>query len=86
MNPMKEKWQAFGWHVIVTDGHDIEKLMTALDEVESVKNKPTVIIANTVKGKGVSFIENNNKFHGTVPTEEELGKALKELDAELKKI
>lgn len=86
MNPMEEKWQAFGWHVIVTDGHDIEKLMNALDEVESVKNKPTVIIADTVKGKGISFIENNNKFHGTVPTEEELGKALKELDDELKKI
>ena len=86
MGSMEEKWASFGWHVVSTDGHDPELLMTALDEAEATKGKPTVIIASTVKGKGISFIENNNKFHGTTPTKEELQKALKELDEQLQKL
>lgn len=84
MGAMDKKWESFGWHVITTDGHDIKSLMAALDEAEKIKGKPTVIIANTVKGKGVSFIENNNKFHGTTPSDEELARGLKELDQQLK--
>ncbi len=83
---MKAKWEAFEWHAIETDGHDIGKMMNALDEAEGVKNMPTIIIADTVKGKGISFIENNNKFHGTVPKPEELELALKELDEQLERI
>ena len=86
MDPMDKKWSSFGWHVIKADGHEIKSLMAALDEAEKTKGKPSIIIANTVKGKGVSFIENNNKFHGTVPTKDELKRAFSELDESLKKI
>lgn len=82
MSPMDEKWSSFRWNVISIDGHDIEKVMTALDDAEKIKGKPTIILAHTTKGKGVSFIENNNKFHGTTPNKEELARALKELDEE----
>jgi transketolase len=81
---MKKRWESFGWHAIETDGHDVEKMMDALDEAEKVKNAPTIIIADTVKGKGVSFIEHNNEFHGTAPKKEELEAALAELDEQLK--
>ena len=77
--PYADKWKAFGWHVIEVDGHDLAQLMDAYDEASTVKKKPTVIIANTIKGKGVSFIESNNRWHGTTPKKEELEKALKEL-------
>ena len=80
------KWQAFGWHAIETDGHDIVKLMDALDEAEGVKGKPTVIIAHTVKGKGVSFVENRVEWHGIAPKKDECERALKELDAEIDKL
>ncbi len=86
MGEMDKKWEAFGWHVITTDGHDVGSMMAALDEAEKIKEKPTVIIANTVKGKGVSFVENNNKFHGTTPSDEELAGGLKELDQQLKEL
>lgn len=86
MLDMKARWEAFGWHAIETDGHDIEKLMDALDEAEAVRERPTIIIADTVKGKGVSFIEHNNKFHGVAPAKDELEQALKELDEQLKKL
>jgi transketolase len=80
------KWKAFGWNVAVTDGHDMKKLMDAFDEAEKVKNRPTIIIADTVKGKGVSFVENQVKWHGIAPKPEELEIALKELDEAEKKI
>lgn len=79
MPQMRLRWEAFGWHVVEVDGHDIEKLMDALDEAERTKKKPAIIIADTIKGKGVSFIEHNNKFHGVAPTKEEFERALKEL-------
>jgi len=80
LEPFNQKWQAFGWHIIDTDGHDFNQILAALQEARNTKNKPTVIIARTVKGKGVSFMENNVKFHGKAPTTEEAEKALKELE------
>jgi transketolase len=79
VEPLVPKWQSFGWHVIELDGHDIQALQAAFAEAAAVKEKPTVIVAHTVKGKGVSFMENNPKFHGVAPTKEEVQKALEEL-------
>lgn len=79
LEPLTEKWRSFGWHVIEIYGHDIAALQNAFGEAASVKGKPTCIIAHTVKGKGVSFMEGNPKFHGTAPTREECAKALQEL-------
>ncbi|NQU95284.1 MAG: transketolase [Candidatus Omnitrophica bacterium] len=84
LEPYAKKWQDFGWHAIEVDGHDPECLTRALDEADEVKNKPQVIIAHTVKGKGISFVENQVKWHGIAPKKEELERALKELDAQLK--
>lgn len=86
MAPFIHKWRDFGWNTIETDGHSIEDIMNALDEAEKFKGKPTVIIAHTVKGKGVSFVENKVEWHGIAPKKEEYEKALKELDEELKKL
>jgi len=83
LEPYAKKWQSFGWHAKEVDGHDLKQLMDALDEAEKVKGKPQVIIAHTIKGKGVSFIENQVKWHGIAPKKEELKKALKELDEQL---
>ena len=80
LEPLKEKWVNFGWHVIVVDGHHFEELFRALDESDLKKGKPTVIIANTIKGKGVSFMEGQAKWHGKAPNKEQLEKALKELN------
>ncbi len=79
LEPLVPKWEAFGWHVIELDGHDIPALQRAFAEAAATKGKPTVLIAHTVKGKGVSFMENNPKFHGVAPTPEEVEIALKEL-------
>jgi len=78
--PFPEKWRSFGWHTIECDGHDLAQIITALSEAKAIEGKPTVIIAHTVKGKGVSFMENNLHFHGTAPTAEEAERALKELE------
>lgn len=86
LEPFAKKWQDFGWDAKEADGHDIEELIRALDEADKIKGKPQVIIAHTVKGKGVSFIENQVGWHGIAPKKEELEKALKELDAQLKVI
>jgi transketolase len=80
LEPLVSKWQAFGWHVIDIDGHDFEQILAAFPEAEKTKGKPTVIIARTTKGKGVSFMENNITFHGKAPTREEAERALKELE------
>ncbi len=79
MEPLAAKWQSFGWHVIELDGHDIPALQSAFAEAAATKGKPTVLIAHTVKGKGVSFMENNPKYHGVAPSAEEIEVALKEL-------
>lgn len=79
LEPFAQKWQAFGWHTIEIDGHDFDGILAALQECQNMKAKPTVVIAHTTKGKGVSFMENNVSFHGKAPTPEEAEKALKEL-------
>jgi len=78
--PLADKWKSFGWHVIQCDGHSIEELLKAFDEARTIKQKPTVIIAQTVKGKGVSFMEHVVDFHGRAPTNEEKDIALGELE------
>ncbi len=78
-NPLKEKWESFGWHVIVIDGHNIGEIVAALEEADTVKGQPTVILAQTVKGKGVSFAENNVSFHNGALTREQYQTALKEI-------
>jgi len=80
LEPFTQKWQAFGWHTIDIDGHDLAQILSAFQEAEKTKGKPTAIIARTVKGKGVSFMENNVAFHGKSPTPEEAERALKELE------
>jgi len=79
LEPMAAKWQAFGWHTIDIDGHNMKEILSAYEEAKTVKGKPTIIIAHTIKGKGVSFMENVLDFHGRAPTPEEAEKALKEL-------
>jgi transketolase len=79
LEPLGDKWRSFGWHVIEHDGHSIPAVRAAFSEAAATKGKPTVLIANTIKGKGVSFMENNPKFHGSAPTRDELKKALEEL-------
>lgn len=77
--PLRPKWEAFGWNVIEIDGHNMKEIVTALDEADTVKGKPTVIIAHTVKGKGVSFAENVVSYHNGTLTEETYTQALREL-------
>jgi len=79
LDPFNKKWQAFGWHIIEVDGHDLAQLVDAFNQAKLIKRQPTVIIAHTIKGKGVSFMENNLNFHGKAPTAAEVERALKEL-------
>lgn len=78
--PVDDKFRSFGWHVIIIDGHDLNQIDDAIQEAKSTKGKPTMIIANTVKGKGVSFMENQVGWHGTAPNKEQLQQALDELN------
>jgi len=80
IEPIVKKWEAFGWNVFDINGHDMAAIINALNQAEAVKGKPTMIVARTVKGKGVSFFEGKVQYHGMAPTPEELKKALKELD------
>jgi transketolase len=77
--PLHDKWASFGWHVIDVNGHNMEQILSALDEAERTKGKPTVIIAKTTKGKGVSFFEDKVEYHGVAPSSEEYEKAVKEI-------
>jgi transketolase len=79
IEPLADKWRAFGWHTIEIDGHDFAAVQGAYREAEATKGKPTCIVAHTIKGKGVSFMEDNPKFHGTAPTPAEVKLALQEL-------
>ncbi len=83
IEPIQPKFEAFGWHVININGHDHKDLLLAFKEAESIKGKPTLILANTVKGKGVSFMEGSLNFHGKAPNEEELEQALSELGGDV---
>jgi transketolase len=80
LEPLTKKWAAFGWHVIEIDGHNIKEIQSAFESAKKIRGKPTVIIAHTFKGKGVSFMEWIGSFHGKTLTKEELEKALQELD------
>jgi len=81
-----DRWQAFGWNVIEINGHDIKEILQTLDIADEHKNQPTMIILNTTKGKGVSFMENNVDFHGVAPNEMEKNIALEELTRIEKKL
>lgn len=80
--PLLDKWQAFGWHVIEVDGHDIEELIAAFAEAKATLGKPTLLLAKTIKGKGVSFMENQVGWHGNAPSAEQGEQALSELREE----
>jgi transketolase len=85
VNPLTqvpEKWRAFGWHVLEVDGHDFDVLIPAMEEAKRTKGRPTCIIAHTIKGKGVSFMEGDYNWHAKVPNDDELAKALAELETQ----
>jgi transketolase len=79
IEPLTDKWTAFGWHTINIDGHDMKSILDALTEADNTKGKPTMIIADTVKGKGVSFYEGKVEYHGKTPSADELDDAIKEI-------
>ncbi len=79
MEPMAAKWESFGWHVQEIDGHDFAQIFAAVEIAQKVKNRPAMIICHTIKGKGITFMEHNNSFHGVAPTKDEYDRALKEL-------
>lgn len=79
LEPIAAKWQAFGWHVIEINGHDMKAILAAYAEALRTKTRPSIIIAHTIKGKGVSFMENVVDFHGRAPTKDEAARALQEL-------
>jgi transketolase len=81
LDPLADKWRAFNWNVVEADGHDYLQIKGALDEARQHTDGPTVIVAKTVKGKGVSFMEGVASFHGKPPSKEQLGQALRELEA-----
>ena len=82
VKPIDEKFKAFGWHVIMIDGHNFDEIFAALDEARETKGMPTCIVAKTVKGKGVSFMENQAGWHGKAPNEEQARQAVEELGGE----
>ncbi|HXN05886.1 MAG TPA: transketolase [Nitrospiria bacterium] len=79
LSPLRDKWKSFGWNVIEINGHRMDETLKAFEEAKACKGMPSVILAKTVKGKGVSFMENNNDFHGMAPTKDQYEKALREL-------
>jgi len=81
VEPLDKKWAAFGWEVIEIDGHDMTAILDAIDRALAVKGKPALLLAHTVKGKGVSFMENKAEYHGVPPSDDELKIALEELSA-----
>jgi len=83
IEPLAEKWRSFGWHTIEIDGHDLAQVIRAYDEAKTITGQPQAIVARTVKGKGVSFMELNPAWHGVAPKPDELEKALNELQATL---
>ena len=79
LEPLADKWRAFNWHVIEIDGHDMDAVVQALEKVKTIKDKPTLILAHTIKGKGVSYMENVAVWHGKAPCAEEAACALEEI-------
>lgn len=85
-NPITDKFAAFGWNVIEIDGNNFDDIEMAYTQAKTVKGKPTVIVAHSIKGKGVSFMENKAEWHGTAPNDEQYAQAIKELDASIAKL
>jgi transketolase len=81
LEPLREKYESFGWHVLEIDGHNFEQIVDAVNEAKAIYEKPTVIIAHTIPGKGVSFMEQDPSWHGKAPSEEQTERALNELRA-----
>jgi transketolase len=79
LEPLADKWRAFGWHVLTVDGHDLAALLAALTAAQAVRGQPTLLIAHTVKGKGVSFVEDDFTFHGRALTPAQAEKAREEI-------
>ena len=86
LEPMKKRWESFGWAVMQTDGHSISRMINIFRKIPVKPGKPHLIIARTIKGKGVSFIENNMKWHHGVPDEEQFQQAIKEIDARISQL
>lgn len=79
LEPVKKKWEAFNWAILEIDGHNIEEVLDSLDKACGINDRPTVIIAHTIKGKGVSFMEGKAAWHGRAPNDDELKQAVEEL-------
>ena len=79
--PITDKFAAFGWHVISIDGHNFDEIEKAFNEAKATKGQPTVIIQKTIKGKGVSFMEDQASWHGAAPNDEQFAQAMSDLDA-----
>lgn len=79
---MRSVWESFGWNVLVINGHCMEEVVSALETAHRFRGRPTCVIANTVKGKGVSFMEYDNAWHQKIPSKEQYEQAMKELEAE----
>lgn len=84
--PIAGKFKEFGWNVIEVDGHNLDEIDAAYTQAKTVKGKPTVIVGHSIKGKGVSFMENNAAWHGSAPNDEQYAQAIKELDEALAKL
>jgi transketolase len=80
IEPLEEKWRAFGWDVLNVDGHDLKEICAAFDEARKGNGKPTMVIAHTIKGKGVSFMEGVIDYHGSTLSADEVKRALAELE------
>ena len=79
IEPVADKWASFGWEVFKVNGHDLGEITSAFAKAEEVKQKPSILIAKTIKGKGISFFEGKVKYHGVAPSNDELAQALAEL-------
>lgn len=84
--PIDEKFKAFGWNVIIIDAHNYDEIKNAIKTAKNTKGKPTAVIAKSIKGKGVSFMENEASWHGAAPNEEQYNQAISELNAHLKEL
>lgn len=85
-NPIDKKFEAFGWHVLVIDGNDMDQVVDAIEKAKVHKGQPTMIVCKTVKGKGVSYMENQAGWHGSAPNQEQYEQAVKELDEKIKEL
>ena len=79
VQPIAEKWEAFGWFVQQIDGHDYEQILSAIEAAQKNRGRPSMIVAHTIKGKGLDYMENDNSWHKRVPTDEQLASAIKQL-------